>query len=41
MDRNGDGAVSRDEWPGTRAAFDRLDADGDGRLDLTEAEAKR
>ncbi len=39
MDRNGDGDLSRAEWLGTKAEFDRADADGDGLLSLEEAEA--
>jgi hypothetical protein len=31
-DRNGDGVVSRDEWPGTAESFRRLDRDKDGLL---------
>ncbi len=37
MDRNGDGDVSRREFLGPRADFDRLDRDGDGLLDAVEA----
>ena len=37
LDRNGDGVVSRKECPKRyRAAFDRLDADGDRRVTLEE-----
>ena len=36
-DRNGDGAVTWREFVGPRAAFDRLDADGDGALTPAEA----
>jgi Ca2+-binding EF-hand superfamily protein len=39
MDRNGDGDVSRKEWLGTRAEFDRIDRDGDGLISAEEAEA--
>ena len=35
MDTNGDGAISRDEWA---AAFERLDANHDGRLSPRELE---
>jgi Ca2+-binding EF-hand superfamily protein len=38
MDRNGDGDLSRREFLGSRAEFQRLDADGDGLIDLAEAE---
>jgi Ca2+-binding EF-hand superfamily protein len=37
MDRNKDGDVSRREFLGPRAAFDRLDRDGDGLIDVEEA----
>jgi Ca2+-binding EF-hand superfamily protein len=40
MDRNRDGEVSRREFPGPRAAFDRLDADRDGAIDAAEARSK-
>jgi len=45
-DRNGDGAVQRDEWPGADIAFRTLDLDGNGVLDgrdrkLAEANAPR
>jgi Ca2+-binding EF-hand superfamily protein len=39
MDRNRDGDVSRREFLGTRAQFDRLDLDHDGLLGPDEAEA--
>jgi Ca2+-binding EF-hand superfamily protein len=39
MDRNGDGDVSRAEFLGTRAEFDALDADHDGLISRSEAEA--
>lgn len=39
MDRNGDGDLSRDEFLGTRAQFDKLDRDGDGFITHDEAEA--
>lgn len=38
-DRDGDGHVSRAEFPGPAALFDRLDADRDGQLTREEAEA--
>ena len=39
MDRNGDGDVSRAEWLGDPAEFERIDADKDGLIGLEEAEA--
>jgi Ca2+-binding EF-hand superfamily protein len=39
MDRNGDGDVSRREFTGPAAVFERLDADRDGLLDPREAAA--
>ncbi len=39
MDRNGDGDVSRREFLGSRAQFDRLDRDKDALLDASEATA--
>src|SRR5260370_1140855 len=39
MDRNGDGYVSRREFLGTKADFDRIDRNGDGLIDPDEAEA--
>jgi Ca2+-binding EF-hand superfamily protein len=39
MDRNRDGDVSRDEFLGPADEFERLDADGDGLAQLSEAEA--
>ena len=38
FDRNGDGELSRAEFPGTRAEFDRIDTDHDGYISLQEAE---
>ena len=38
MDRNGDGDVSRNEFLGTIEQFRRIDADGDGLIDVSEAE---
>lgn len=38
-DRNGDGRISREEFPGPEAMFERLDANRDGML--TEAEMRR
>jgi Ca2+-binding EF-hand superfamily protein len=37
MDRNGDGDISRREFPGTEAEFRQLDTDGDGLISLDEA----
>jgi Ca2+-binding EF-hand superfamily protein len=37
MDRNRDGDISRREFLGPRAAFERLDADGDGLISAAEA----
>ncbi len=37
MDKNGDGKVSRAEYTGAAALFDRLDANGDSFLDKEEA----
>jgi hypothetical protein len=42
-DRNGDGKLSRDEWP-RRRSFDRLDLNGDGVLsadELSQARARK
>lgn len=39
MDRNRDGDISRREFLGPRAAFDRLDRDGDGLINAAEADA--
>lgn len=41
MDRNGDGDVSRREFTGSNAAFDKLDADHDGTIDSREASSFR
>jgi len=38
MDRNSDGDVSRREFLGTAEDFQRIDSDGDGLIDLQEAE---
>jgi Ca2+-binding EF-hand superfamily protein len=38
MDRNGDGDVSRREFLGTIEQFRRIDSDGDGLIDVGEAE---
>ena len=37
MDRNQDGDLTWREFLGTRADFDRIDADGNGLIDLNEA----
>jgi len=39
FDRNGDGEVSRSEFPGSQAEFDRLDTNKDGYISVEEAEA--
>jgi Ca2+-binding EF-hand superfamily protein len=39
FDRNGDGELSPAEFPGTRAEFDRIDANHDGYISAEEAEA--
>ena len=39
FDRNGDGEVSRSEFPGTREQFDQIDANRDGYITIEEAEA--
>jgi Ca2+-binding EF-hand superfamily protein len=39
FDRNGDGEVSRNEFPGSQAEFDRIDTNHDGYISLEEAEA--
>ena len=41
MDRNHDGDVSSREFLGPRDEFHRLDADGDGLIDATEARRPR
>ncbi len=40
-DRNGDRVITRAEWPGDPATFDRLDRNRDGVLTQAEAEAAR
>jgi Ca2+-binding EF-hand superfamily protein len=39
FDRNGDGELSRNEFPGATSDFDRIDANKDGYISLEEAEA--
>src|SRR5262245_57422065 len=39
FDRNGDGELSRSEFPGSAAEFDRLDTNHDGYISVEEAEA--
>ena len=41
LDANGDGTLSRTEWPRRPEIFDKLDANKDGALTLTELEAGR
>lgn len=36
-DKDGDGVVSREEFPGPDESFDRLDTNGDGEIDKSEA----
>jgi hypothetical protein len=36
LDKNGDGKVSRDEFPGRDEVFKRLDRDGDGYISMSE-----
>jgi Ca2+-binding EF-hand superfamily protein len=39
FDRNGDGELSRSEFPGTKEEFDKIDTNHDGYISLEEAEA--
>jgi PA-IL-like protein/EF hand len=39
LDRNDDGAITRQEWSGNRRAFDERDANGDGRITQRELNA--
>jgi len=38
MDLNHDGEITRREFPGPRAAFEKLDLNGDGLIDAAEAQ---
>lgn len=39
MDKNGDGAIARDEWMGVPENFDRMDRNGDSKLSAGEQKA--
>ena len=39
-DRNGDGVITRDEFPGNAAAFNRLDRNGDGVLSAADRQGR-
>ena len=39
FDKNGDGELSRNEFPGTQEEFDRIDTNHDGYISVEEAEA--
>jgi Ca2+-binding EF-hand superfamily protein len=41
MDTNGDGSISRDEWQGPSAVFDRLDSNHDGSITQEEIQSRR
>jgi Ca2+-binding EF-hand superfamily protein len=41
LDANGDGTLSRAEWPRAVEIFDKLDANRDGALTITELQAGR
>lgn len=41
MDKNGDGKVTKDEWKGNPAQFDRLDKDHKGYITLEDMKAGR
>jgi len=41
LDRDGDGRISQDEWPGREEMFARLDADGNGVITEEEVQAIR
>ena len=41
LDKDGDGLISKDEWLGRAEGFDRIDANGDGKLDSVELAAAR
>ena len=40
-DKNNDGQISRDEWPGKAERFDRLDTNHDGVITRDEVRARR
>jgi hypothetical protein len=40
-DKNGDGVLSRDEWPFSPELFTRLDKNGNGAIDADERPGKR
>ena len=39
IDKNGDGVISRDEWPRKARAFDRIDSNHDGVVSTDELRA--
>jgi len=41
LDKDNDGLISKEEWPGRPEGFDRLDTNGDGKLDAVELAAGR
>jgi hypothetical protein len=40
LDKDGDGRVSRDEFPGRQQRWDRMDSNGDGFIEASEAPSK-
>jgi hypothetical protein len=40
LDRNNSGFVSREEWPGSKMAFEAVDKNADGRISLDELRAR-